>query len=76
MATDRRIYLAAPKTQASNEPEARRLIRARHPAGVARHLANEWHIVTPSQDELIDLTGKGVKVEEARDEYGDNPSTN
>jgi hypothetical protein len=76
MANGTRIYLAAPRTQAANEPERRRLVRAKHQAGVARHLARDWHIVTPSQDELIDLAAKGVRVEEARDDEDANPSTN
>jgi hypothetical protein len=76
MANGTRIYLAAPRTQAGNETERRRLVRARHQAGVARHLANDWHIVSPSQDELIELAAKGIKVEVASEESADNPSTN
>lgn len=59
-----RIYIVAPKTVEAGAPEQRRLVRATHPANALRHVAEaQYGVAVASQDDLVALLGKGVRVE-------------
>ena len=55
----RRIYVVHPK--AGGQP---RLVRAAHPSNALRHVAQaEYTVKVATQDDIVDLVGKGAKVE-------------
>lgn len=65
MPTARRIYVVAPKAATSEAPPQRRLVRATNQAHALRHVATEFSVDVATPDELVELAGAGVKVEEA-----------
>jgi hypothetical protein len=67
MATKNRVYLVT-VTEPEGKPE-RRLVRAGNSAQAWRHVAESRIAVDlATQDDLIELAGSGVKVEEAKGE--------
>lgn len=63
-----RIYIITPKaTEAQPEPK-QRLVRAGNRVQALRHVASEFSVDLPSQDDLVKLVSSGTAVEDARDE--------
>jgi hypothetical protein len=60
-----RIYIVTPRVAEAGKPVPKRLVRARNSAQVLRHVATDFNVTVPSQDELIAARDEGVKVEEA-----------
>lgn len=68
MATTR-IYIVAPKTGG-----AKRLVRAHHPSRALHHVAEAaFTVEVASQDDLVELIGEGVVVENAGETAGAEP---
>lgn len=62
-----RIYIVTPKpTEATPEPKPR-LVRAGNRVQALRHVANDFTVELPSQDDLVKLASGGTAVEDARD---------
>lgn len=52
-----------------------RLVRATHPSHALRHVAaDEYSVSVASQDDLIDLVGRGVQVETIAAEQHELPA--
>ena len=63
-----RIYIVTPKaTEGQLEPK-QRLVRASNRVQALRHVACEFAVDLPSQDDLVKLVTGGTAVEDARDE--------
>lgn len=74
MAAQTRVYVVVPRT-APAKGEPRRLVRSVHPATALRHVADgEYSVSVATQDELIALLGKGVRVEEIGQEQAELPT--
>ena len=62
-----RIYRIKPKPRASDEvpPPQIRLVRAMSAAHALRHVASDFIVGVPTQDELVNAVAAGVVVEDA-----------
>lgn len=70
-----RIYIVAPKV-AEGEKVVRRLVRATHPSHALRHVAaDQLHVTVASQDDLVELLGRGVAVETIKAEQHELPTS-
>jgi hypothetical protein len=67
MATESRIYTVTESANAAaGSPVVRHLVRASSPAQAIRHITNRQFVAQVSeQDDLVDLAGAGVKVQDA-----------
>lgn len=65
MTANTRIYLITPRTADADKPVVQRLVRAPNAAQALRHVANDFNVTVPSQDDLFAAAAAGVKVEEA-----------
>lgn len=75
MAAQTRVYVVV-RRDAEPKGESRRLVRSAHPATALRHVADsEYSVSVASQDELIALLGKGIRVEEVGQEQAELPTT-
>lgn len=59
------IYTVANKNAKAGENP--RLVRANNRAQALRHVADEFAVEVPKQDDLVKFVSAGVKVEDARD---------
>jgi hypothetical protein len=59
------IYTVADKKAAKDQNP--RLVRANNRAQALRHVADEFEVEVPTQDDLVKFVSAGVKVEDARD---------
>ena len=76
MATASRIYVVSPKVVEAGKPEARRLVRATHPANALRHVAaDQLQVCVASQDDLVALLAKGASIETIAAEQQQLPAT-
>jgi hypothetical protein len=66
MATDTRIYVVTHKVDGSPANDTQHLVRASSQSQAIRHVvAEKFDAYVASQDALVHLLGKGVKVEDA-----------
>ncbi|WP_129448152.1 hypothetical protein [Methylibium sp. Pch-M] len=69
-----RVYIVSTKFS-EGQPVVRRLVRASHPSHALRHVAaDQLQVTVASQDDLIDLLGRGVAVETVRHEQAELPT--
>lgn len=69
-----RIYIVTPKA-AEGQTVVRRLVRASHPSHALRHVAaDQLQVTVASQDDLVDLLGRGVPVETVKHEQHELPT--
>lgn len=62
-----RIYLVCPPGHdAAGNQLPPRLVRATNAAAALRHVASEFVVALPTQDELLAARDEGVQVEDAR----------
>lgn len=60
-----RIYVVSSKSNIASD-RGNRLVRASNPSQALRHVAEGlFDVEVASQDQLVDLAGKGIKVENA-----------
>lgn len=59
------IYTVSNKKAAAGQSP--RLVRASNRAQALRHVAEDFTVEVPTQDDLVKHVGDGVKVEDARD---------
>lgn len=65
-----RIYVVSSKSNIASD-KGHRLVRASTPAQAMRHVAEGlFDVSIPSQERLIELGGKGIKVEVAGEQTG------
>lgn len=65
MATAKRIYIVAE----GETGDTRRLVRAANPSQAVSHVVKSiFKATVATQDELVELAGNGVKVEDAGEE--------
>ena len=62
-----RIYLVASKqVEFDDTPLTKRLVRAPNAAQALRHVASDFTVTVPSQDELLAAAADGIQVESAK----------
>ena len=69
-----RIYLVKPKNTSGDEAELSRLVRASSAAHALRHVANDFSVTVPTQDELLAASAAGVQVEQATTTAAQEPA--
>jgi hypothetical protein len=72
---DTRIYVVGPRFAIVGEPIPNpRLVRAVNAAQALRHVTRDFSVTLAGQEELVDIVGMGVKVEDAKVAPEDPPT--